>query len=260
MADKHGDFVWYELMTPDPDAAQRFYGGLLNWEFEQTKLDGQDYRGFTAGDAKVGGFLTLTEEMAENGARASWVGYVNVDDVPSAVAKVRDAGGHVFMEGGEVPDVGPFALVADPQGVPFYVIDEQSGQPSGAFAKYEAKEGCCAWNELACDDPDAADGFYRNLFGWKPGDSMEMGPLGKYQMYVQGDYALGAMMKRPEGMPASLWAFYFRVPDIDTAQSYAETHGARVVNGPMEIPGGEYVFQALDPQGALFSVIGRKGI
>lgn len=258
MADKHGDFVWYELMTPDPDAAQEFYGGMLSWEFEEAAMNGQDYRGFTAGDAKVGGFLKLTPEMTEHGAHPSWVGYVNVDDVPAAVSKVKDAGGHVFMEGGSVPDVGPFAMLADPQGAPFYVIDDQSGQPSGAFAKYDPQDGCCAWNELACDDPDAADAFYRDLFGWKKGDSMEMGPLGHYQMYQQDDYTHGAMMKRPEGMPASLWAFYFRVPDIEAAHSYAEGKGAHVINGPMEIPGGEFVFQAMDPQGALFSIIGKK--
>ena len=85
MADKHGDFVWYELMTPDPDAGQNFYSGLLGWQFEEAGLNGQDYRRFTAGDVQVGGFLRMTKEMENHGARESWVGYVRVDDVPSAV-------------------------------------------------------------------------------------------------------------------------------------------------------------------------------
>lgn len=259
MTDAHGDFVWYELMTPDPDSAQAFYGDLLGWKFEEAGFAGQDYRAFHAGDAQVGGFLKLTPEMTEHGAQPSWVGYVRVDDVPAAVDKVREAGGHVFMEGGEVPDVGPFAMLADPQGAPFYVIDDRSGQPSLAFAKHEPREGCCAWNELVTDDPAAADSFYRDLFGWTKGEAMEMGPMGLYQMYTHGDYGLGAMMKRPEEMPVSLWAFYFRVPEIDAAKTYVEANGGQVVNGPMEIPGGEYVLQGFDPQGAMFSIIGKKG-
>ncbi len=260
MADKHGDFVWYELMTPNPDAAQSFYGGLLGWTFAEAGFNGQDYRSFSAGDAQVGGFLKLTEQMAEHGARPAWVGYVQVDDVPDAVAKVREAGGHIFMEGGEVPDVGPFAMLADPEGAPFYVIDDRSGQPSHAFAKHAPRQGCCAWNELLPADPAAADAFYTSLFGWKKGEAMDMGEMGLYQMYTRDDYGIGAMMKRPDEVPASFWAFYFRVPEIESAKAYVEGNGGQVVNGPMEIPGGEYILQGIDPQGAFFSIIGPKEI
>lgn len=258
MADKHGDFVWYELMTPDPDAAQKFYGGLIGWNFEEAGFNGQDYRSFNAGDAQVGGFLKLTDEMVQHGARPSWVGYVRVDNVPETVGKVRNAGGHIFMEGGEVPEVGPFAMLADPEGAPFYVIDDRSGQPSHAFAKHEPRQGCCAWNELLAEDPDAADRFYTSLFGWEKGEAMDMGEMGLYQMYTQDDYGLGAIMKRPAEMPASFWSFYFRVPGIDAAKSFVESNGGQVVNGPMEIPGGEYILQGMDPQGAFFSIIGPK--
>ncbi len=259
MPDKHGDFVWYELMTPDPDVAQSFYGGLLGWEFEEAGFNGQDYRTFSTGDAQVGGILKLTDEMADHGGKPAWVGYVRVDDVPAAIDKVRNAGGHVFMEGGEVPDVGPFAMLADPDGAPFYVIDDRSDQPSPAFSKHEPRDGTCAWNELLSEDPAAADRFYTSLFGWQKGEAMEMGEMGIYQMYTAGDYTLGAIMKRPAEMPASVWAFYFRVPEIDAAKAYAEGNGGQIINGPMEIPGGEYVLQGIDPQGALFSIIGPKG-
>lgn len=181
--------------------------------------------------------------MIEHGGQPSWVGYIRVDDVPETVGKVRDAGGHVFMEGGEVPDVGPFAMLADPQGAPFYVIDDRSGQPSHAFSKHEPKVGTCAWNELITADPDAADAFYTTQFGWTKGDAMEMGPMGTYQMYEHGDYGLGAIMQKPDEIPASLWAFYFRAPDIDEALEKATAGGAQIVNGPMEIPGGDHVFQ-----------------
>lgn len=259
MADKHGDFVWYELMTTDAAAAQEFYSGLLGWSFEDSGQEGVDYRVFSAGETQIGGVLALTDDMTEGGARPAWLGYVRVDDVPATVEKVRAAGGGVMVEGQEVPGVGPFALLSDPQGAPFYVIDDRSGQDSGAFAKYAPREGCCAWNELVTDDPAAADRFYRDLFGWEKGEAMDMGEMGLYQMYNQGDYGLGAMMQRPEQMPVSAWAHYFRVPLIDPANDYVAANGGQVVNGPMEIPGGDYVLQGVDPQGAFFSIIGAKG-
>ena len=240
-------------------AAQAFYGDLLGWSFEEAGFNGQDYRSFSSGDAQVGGFLKLTSEMTEHGAQPAWVGYIRVDDVPAAVEGVRSAGGHVFMEGGEVPDVGPFAMLADPQGAPFYVIDDRSGQPSHAFSKHAPKVGTCAWNELLTADPKAADAFYAERFGWTKGEAMEMGPMGTYQMYDHGDYTLGAMMQKPAEMPASAWAFYFRVPDCDEAVAKATAKGAQIIVGPMEIPGGEHVFQGIDPQGAFFSILGSKG-
>ena len=258
MTDNHGDFVWYELMTPDPDAAQEFYGGLFGWSYEEAGFNGQDYRSFSAGGAQVGGFLKLTDNMTEHGARPSWVGYVRVDDVPAAVAKVREGGGQIFMEGGEVPDVGPFAMLADPQGVPFYVIDDRSGQPSAAFARHEPKVGHCAWNELATADQAAAHAFYTGLLGWEKVDTMDMGEMGAYDMYSVNGYTLGAIMGKPPEMPVSMWSYYFRAPDIDDAAAYTKTKGGQMMVEPMEIPGGEFVFTAMDPQGAVFSAIGKR--
>lgn len=258
MTGTHGDFVWYELMTSNAEAAQAFYGPLLGWSFADSGQEGVDYRMFSAGETQIGGILQLSEEMTEGGARPAWLGYVRVDDVPAAVDKVRKTGGGVMIEGHEVPGVGPFALLSDPQGAPFYVIDDRSGEDSGAFAKHEPKVGHCAWNELVTEDPSAADSFYRDLFGWEKGEAMDMGPMGLYQMYTQSDYGLGAIMKRPEEMPVSAWAHYFRVPEIDAAHSFVTGHGGQVLNGPMEIPGGDYILQGIDPQGAFFSIIGAK--
>lgn len=259
MADKHGDFVWYELMTTDAAAAQEFYGGLLGWSFEDSGQEGVDYRVFSIGDIQVGGILSLNAEMVAGGARPTWVGYVRVDDVLAAVGKTRAAGGGVMVEGLEVPGVGPFAMVSDPQGAPFYVIDDRSGEDSGAFSKFEPHDGTCAWNELVSDDPVAAKAFYADLFGWEKSEEMDMGPMGLYEMYSVNGYTLGAMMPKPDMMPASLWIYYLRVPDIDAAADYARANGGQVMTGPMEIPGGEFIINGMDPQGAFFALIGKKG-
>ncbi|WP_340586764.1 VOC family protein [Erythrobacter alti] len=263
MANQHGDFVWYELMSGDADGAQEFYSGLLGWTFKSGNMDGIDYRPFSAGGGgDIGGLLQLTEEMTEHGARPCWVGYVRVDDVPATVSKAKGAGATVLMEGHEVPEVGPFAMLQDPGGAPFYVIDDRSGQDSDAFASHEPRMGHCAWNELMAGDPDAAKSFYGDLFGWVVSDTMDMGEMGKYEMLRNGaerDFMFGAVMNAMPDMPVSMWSFYFRLPSIDVAEAYIKQNGGQVMNGPMEIPGGEFIINGVDPQGAMFSVIGPRG-
>lgn len=258
MTEKHGDFVWYELMTTDADAAQAFYGPLIGWSFDKGDPGGMDYRTFKAGDAQIGGVLQLTDEMTGGGARPAWLGYIRVDDVPQALAGIRASGGSVTMEGGEVPGVGPFAMVADPQGAMFYVIDDRSGQPGGAFAKYAPQAGHCAWNELASADPEGAKSFYGKLFGWVKDGEMDMGPLGAYEFLRQDDYGIGAVMPKMPEMPMSAWSFYFRVPDIDAAAAKLAASGGTVLQEPIEIPGGDYSLVALDPAGASFGLVGPR--
>lgn len=261
MANPDGDFIWYELMTTDSDAAQDFYAGLTGWSWATSGQEGVDYRVFSAGAEQIGGMLGLTDDMTAGGMRPAWLGYVQTGDLPGTLDKWKAAGGTVMIEGNEVPGVGPFAMVADPQGAPLYLIDDQSGQESKAFAAYEPRVGHCAWNELVTADPGAAKTFYGDLYGWVVGDSMDMGPMGQYDMLKNGetrDFNFGAVMRKPDEMPVSAWAYYFRVPDIDTAVSYIGDKGGQVLNGPMEIPGGDFIVQGTDPQGAFFSIIGAR--
>ncbi|MEW9855976.1 VOC family protein [Novosphingobium sp. M1R2S20] len=259
MADMQGDFIWYELMTSDADEAQAFYEPLLGWKFAGSNTPDMDYRLGSTDCTEVVGMLELTDDMIRAGARPAWIGYIAVDDIAASIAALKDKGGQLFKGPNHLEGVGHMAMVVDPQGAPFYLMQPEGAGPATSFAKYDPKVGHCAWNELVTDDPEAADAFYTAMFGWKKGEAVDMGEMGLYQMYTQGDYTLGAMMKRPSEMPASAWAFYFRVPNIDVARSQVEKGGGKVVSGPMEIPGGEYVFQGFDPQGAFFSVIGSKG-
>ena len=96
--------------------------------------------------------------------------------------------------------------------------------------------------------------FYSELFGWQKGDAMDMGEMGTYQMYNRGAHPLGGMFKKPPEMPVTAWLFYVRVPDINGAVEKIKELGGTVMNGPMEVPGGDMVAQCLDPQGAAFAV------
>ena len=96
--------------------------------------------------------------------------------------------------------------------------------------------------------------FYQDMFGWEPSEAMDMGPDGKYQMFKQGSRTIGGMMKKPPQAPQPAWLYYFRVKDIDVAAETVKKDGGQVMMGPMEVPNGEWVFQGVDPQGAVFAL------
>jgi predicted enzyme related to lactoylglutathione lyase len=260
MSNKHGDFIWYELMTSDADAAQEFYGAVLGWSFNSAGQSDKDYRQFSMKGVHVGGVLPLTPEMGQGGARPCWMGYIGVEDVDRMAIAIASANGSVHMEPQDIPGVGRFAYVADPQGALFYVmtpIPPPGGGVSQSFAATEPMVGHCAWNELASSDPAAALNFYHDLFGWEKDSEMDMGPLGKYQM-LRHDHMIGALMPKMPGMPVSMWTYYFRVPDIDAAVATINANGGQMLQEPMEIPGGDFSLNAIDPQGAAFALVGAR--
>ncbi|MAK81631.1 VOC family protein [Phenylobacterium sp.] len=252
-ANKAGDFIWYELLTTDAAAAQAFYGRVLPWTFAGSGQADMDYRIISAPEHDVAGLMEITPEMAEHGARPVWLSYLAVDDVDAAVDAITQKGGAVQMAAMDVPMVGRMAMVADPQGAPFYVMKPASSEISLAFASDRPRVGHAAWNELHTPDPAGAWAFYGEMFGWVQDGDMDMGPLGRYEFIRHGGL-IGAVM--PAEAPA--WTAYFRVPDIDVAKAAVEAGGGQVVQGPDEIPGGEFSMNCLDPQGAAFGLIGYR--
>lgn len=260
MADKQGDFVWYELMTTHADAAQGFYGALLGWDYRDSGTPGMDYRLGSMVGADVVGMLALTDAMVAGGAQPAWVGYIAVDDIQAALAQLDQAGGTRLMDAQHMPGVGHMAMVADPQGAPFYLMQPEGGGLAMSFARSEPKPGHCAWNELATTDPAAAHAFYSDLFGWEKVEAMDMGELGEYVMYRQSDYMIAGIYPLAPADPAPHWLAYFRVPEIDAAAQQVGELGGRIVIEPQEIPGGEFSLAAADPQGAMFGLVGpRRG-
>ena len=265
MTDQQGDFIWYELLTSDADAAAEFYGKVIGWSSQGSGMPDMDYRFFSSGDGRdnadgVGGFMAITPEMAKGGARPCWVGYIAADDVDASVAAITAKGGAVLMPAMDLEGVGRMAMVADPQGATFYVMKGASDEESHSFAALEPKVGHCAWNELATTDPAAAKAFYAAQFGWVQDGDMDMGPMGKYEFWWASDkrFMLGALWPKMPEMPVSAWAFYFRVADIDVAAEAIKTHGGTVFADPMEIPGGDYNLNASDPAGAAFGLVGPR--
>ena len=256
----HGSFIWYELITPDPDGAKAFYDAVVGWTIGEASPEFNGYRMIGRSDGgSAGGVLPLTDEMRQHGARPTWLGYIGVDDVEEAVAAIEKAGGKALMPAFDIPDIGRIALVADPQGVPFYVM--KPTPPAGNEDKVSDvfspdQPGRVSWNELATRDPKAALDFYVSKFGWTKGDVMPMGDMGDYQFITHHGVPLGAMMTAaPENQ--SRWRYYIRVGNVDRAKQAVEAGGGTVIHGPQEVPGGDRILIGTDPQGAEFALVGK---
>lgn len=258
MVNPHGSFIWYELMTTDPAGAKRFYEDVVGWTIGDPAPAGDvEYRMLGAPQGFAGGMLTLTKEMCDGGARPIWLGYLGVDDVDAAVAKAVGAGATVQMEAFDTPGVGRIAMILDPQGVPIYLMRGASDQSSTAYQRHGL--GHVSWNELMTSDREAALGFYRDHFGYEKAGGMDMGPeLGEYSFIAHAGETVGAVMKASPEAP-TIWQFYVRVPDIDTAAEKVTAGGGQVLFGPMDVPTGERVLVGVDPQGASFGLVSGGG-
>jgi len=256
MANQHGDFVWYELMTSDADAATAFYGAVIGWQARPADGSVRGYHIFGIGGVDVAGFMTIPPGDAGTGMRPGWLGYVGVRDVDAAAAEILQDGGSQYVPPTDIPGVGRFALMADPQGVAFYVMRGAMDGTSTSFA--QTKPGHCHWNELSTRDPAAALAFYTARFGWEKGDAMPMGEMGDYQFITHQGDTIGAVMRQVQGGPPPAWTFYFGVEDIDAAARAVSGNGGAIHYGPAEVPGGAFIIVAGDPQGAMFGLVGPR--
>lgn len=250
-------FVWYELMTTDGAAAAKFYSDIVGWNAQKTPMPGMDYTLFNAGATQVAGAFALSKEEVAHGAPSAWVGYIGVANVDQSAADLRAAGGKVYRGPDDIAGVGRFAMCADPQGAAFALF--HSARADEVSPADGQAPGHVGWHELYAADGPAAFDFYQKLFGWEKGDAMDMGPMGKYQMFGPGGGAMfGGMMTKPPQMPQPAWGYYFNVPSIEAAVGRIKTGGGQITNGPQEVPGGQWTVQGIDPQGAHFALVGAK--
>ena len=123
MADRfkqHGAFSWNELMTTDPDAAKEFYSKLFNWDLKDMPMEEMTYTVVRAGDEDVAGIMKIPTEA--EGSPPSWGTYVTVDNVDQTVRQAEELGGSVIVPARDIPEVGRFAVIQDPQGAVISVI------------------------------------------------------------------------------------------------------------------------------------------
>jgi predicted enzyme related to lactoylglutathione lyase len=257
MSTNVGKFVWYELITSDPKAAESFYRSVIGWETKDAGMPNMAYTLLSAGPSMVGGLMAIPEEVRAMGVPPCWTGYIHVDDVDAFAKRLVAAGGAIRRPAQDIPNVGRFAVVADPHGAVFMLFKGSMAQapppvPAGTT-------GHVGWHELYAGNLDQAWAFYSGLFGWTKADSMDMGPMGTYQIFAtEGGVPDGGMMNKPPQMPFACWTYYFNVDAADTAIARIKAGGGKITNGPQQVPGGSWIVQATDPQGAAFAIVAPK--
>ncbi len=254
MANNTGRVVWYELLTSDPKGAMAFYPEVVGWKTQAWETG--DYTMWVGSQGPLGGVNQLPEAAKAMGAPSYWQANIQVANVDESVAKVKALGGKVYVVE-DVPTIGRLAVIADPQGAVVALFT-----PITEMAAHDlAKPGEFAWHELYTTDYKAAFEFYSAIAGWEKIAEHDMGPMGVYLLWGREGKQLGGMMTMPPGMktpdgravPPS-WMYYVTTEDLDAALARAKGMGARVLNGPMEVPGGQRIVQLMDPQGAAFAL------
>jgi uncharacterized protein len=258
MAATPSPFVWYELVTTDAAAARDFYGHVAGWSAQITEMAGPPYTLFGPSEAPVAGMIAKADMLGKAAdIPPCWTGYVGVDDVDATAAHAVRLGATTCVPPTDIPNVGRFAVILDPQGAAvalFKAGTEWTGEPPPPDAP-----GRIGWHELMAANWEAVFPFYAELFGWQKSTPVDMGPMGTYQLFAVGGRDIGGMMTKPPAIPAPYWLYYINVGDIDDAVSRVRGKGGQLLNGPMEVPGGTWVAQCRDPQGAAFALAGKRG-
>ncbi|MBC2885282.1 VOC family protein [Ochrobactrum sp. CM-21-5] len=250
-------FVWYELMTTDTAQAENFYEKVIGWKAKDAGVPGMKYTLFEAPGCAVAGMMALADiSEGDCEGEPGWIGYIGVADVDAAAAKVADEGGKVLRPGDDIPNVGRFAIVSDPQGAFFALFSPKDNtEPPPDFGS--RKVGHPGWHELYAKDCETVFPFYEKVFGWAHSSDFDMGSMGNYKIFSVDGADAGGIMTAPPGVPVG-WGFYFMVDGVNAAADRVKSLGGSVTNGPMEVPNGEWIIQCRDPQGVSFSLVAPK--
>ncbi|MGO6818000.1 VOC family protein [Rhizobium brockwellii] len=258
MSETHGKFIWCELMTPDTSAAAKFYSSVVGWTTSEMKMEGMPtYTIFEANGIGVAGLMEFPAELEGKGIPPNWTGYVDVDDVDQSAKDFAANGGSVRRPPEDIPTIGRFAVVADRHGAVLCIMTPAPMENPMPELDVDAP-GNIGWRELYAGNGEEAVAFYSKLFGWTKHSDFDMGPMGVYYLFAHNGRQIGGMMTKPENMPMPFWCYYFIVPTLDAAIERVTSGGGKVVNGPMEVPGGSWIIQATDPQGAFFCLVAPR--
>jgi predicted enzyme related to lactoylglutathione lyase len=243
-------FFWYDVMTTDPKAAEAFYRDVTGWGSQDSGAS-PPYTLFTVNGRAVAGLMAIPEDA--RGMPPAWMGYIHVEDVDAAAARIAAEGGKLHKGPIDVPGIIRFAVVSDPQGAGFLIAKPMSKEAPPPLAA--GTPGTVGWHELYAADWQSAFAFYEKVFGWTKADAVDLGPMGTYQLFAAGGAAIGGMMTKPPQVPVPHWGYYINVAAIDAAVARITAAGGAIANGPMQVPGGQWIVQAVDPQGARFNLV-----
>ena len=249
-------FIWYELVTCDTEKAVTFYKKVVGWEFRDSGMPGIRYMIFGKDGKDVGGLMTWAGAGVPD-LPAQWVGHIHTAKLDEELLAVQTDGGTIVKPAHDIPGVGRFAVVLDPQDVKYLLFEPRSPETPARLEQMAV--GNVGWHELLTDDQAAAFDYYSRHYGWQKDYAHDMGAMGIYQTFrIDQPRFSGGMMNRtgpgmPEGIPPH-WQFYFTVDDIEAAQRRVVEAGGTIVMPPMDVPGGSRILQAIDDQDGHFAL------
>jgi predicted enzyme related to lactoylglutathione lyase len=244
-------FAWRDLMSVDPEISGAFFTALFGWTQVPIEIEPLGvYRQLFHGDHILGGILALDPAIKHP---SHWLSYIDVASLDAAVAKTARLGGTVASAPAEIPGVGRFALLADPQDALFCALEWHAGAARPPEPEEAAEPGEIAWNELLTADPTAAARFYGKLFNWTARSSVDA--RGPYRTMVRGDRPTAGMRARLPGMAMSAWLIYFEVADLDVSLERVRELGGRVVSDVVEDERFGRFAYAADPTEAGFGLM-----
>jgi predicted enzyme related to lactoylglutathione lyase len=248
--DVRGRFVWHQLMTRDVAGAKKFYSKLAGWKTLPWPLD-PAYTVCHSDAGPVAGIMEITPDLPAE-VPSHWLLYIGTRDVDGTTEAAVRAGGSIVKEPSDMAGAGRYAVLKDPQGAVFAVIDPENARPESQGVP---PLGTFSWHELVTSDNEAAFAFYSGLFGWDAITRMDMGPTGIYLIFGENGVQRGGMyIKPPENPGPPSWLPYAHVPDADLSYQAALASGARGTVPPMEVPGGSRIANLVDTAGADFAV------
>jgi predicted enzyme related to lactoylglutathione lyase len=244
MAVKEGRFSWFELATTDVDDARAFWSEVGGLGQSSTEMGGRTYHMLVQGERPVAG---VVEPQMPN-VPPSWLSYWEFREIDERVQAVKDHGGGVHVPPTDIPTVGRFAVVSDPQGATFALFRSvpEGNDPGDAFH----------WNELWAKDVDAVLPFYAKALGVGHEPMSMPGGPGPYHVFTfDGAQCGGALTSPPRDHVPAMWLPYLRVDDVDAAVGRAKARGGRVIADVMEIEGVGRFGIVADRQGAVLGLI-----
>ena len=248
--------IWYDLVTPDLKAAEKFYAKVVGWKIADAGMPGMSYSILSAGDVMVGGMMQSPKGSAEPDMQPHWNGHIHVPDVDQYTKRVVAAGGKICRDPSDIPGIGRFSVVADPHGATFIMFKPNSSESPKPVPPNTA--GHIGWHELAAGDGKTAWNFYSKLFGWTKDRDLDMGKMGVYRIFATGGEAIGGMMTKMPDTPKPRWLYYFEVDAIDAAGARVTKAGGKITMGPQQVPTSQWIVQCTDPQGAAFAMVSFK--
>lgn len=243
-----GEFCWTNMLTPTPEQAKGFFGGLFGWTFKDmaglgyvVRLDGRD----------IGGMFDLHGINTPKGARPGFGVMVKVDDADGAAAWLAALGG-THKEPFDIFGQGRMAVCEDPNGAE---LDLWQPKKMQGFDVDPRQHGAPTWFETLTSDTARAIAFYEKMFGWTSKTSAMPGGI-DYTVFSHDGRDVGGLMAMPNGMPPPPhWGVYFTVTNVEAAVATATALGGSVCVPIRAIPSVGQFAGLISPQGVMFYVL-----